>query len=40
MSATEAKRLVKVLKSRKEMLDLLRQLGNSEGKEEGTEGDR
>ena len=34
MSSVEAKQLIKVLKSRKEMLDLLRQSGNLEGEEE------
>ena len=39
MSSAEAKRLIEALKSRKEMLDLLRQSGNSEGEEE-EEGER
>ena len=37
MSSAEVKRLIKALKSRKEILDLLRQLGNLEGEEEEEE---
>jgi len=37
MLLVEAKRLIKVLKSQKEILDLLRQLGNLEGEEEEEE---
>ena len=33
MSLVEAKQLIKVLKSRKEILDLLRQSSNSEGED-------
>ena len=40
MLVAKAKQLIEALKNQKEMLDLLKQLGNSEGKEEGTEGDK
>ena len=39
MSSTEVKQLIKALKSRREILDLLRQSSNSEGEEE-EEGER
>ena len=39
MSSIEAKRLIEVLKSQREILDLLRQSSNSEGEEE-EEGER